>query len=125
MDEIRKQQLEALETMYGYNKKLKPAVSQLVKELREERKEDTKEFLDMVCKGINWVIQVTNKTMNLLNEKEVVVEKEVVNDYVLNINSAYAKQDDLELAEILENNMLPFLESLDGAVMELTGVQEN
>lgn len=125
MEDIRTQQLEALETMYGYNKKLRPAINEIIRELREERKEDTKEYLDMICKGINWVIQVTNGTLDLLNEKEVRIEKEVINEEIININAAFVNEDDIQLAEILEKKMLPFLETLDGAAMELAGIREN
>lgn len=125
MEDKKALQLEALESMYGYNKKLKNAIVQVTVELRTERQEDTNDYLDTVLKGLNWVFQVLNGTMELLNEKETIVDKDQINADVIEINQLYSKKADIELAEVLEKKIVPLLERINEAAVELTGIQES
>lgn len=109
MNEIREQQIEALEAMIDYSKKLTPALEEIITELKGETKEDTKEYLDYILKGLNWFIQVVNGTKSVLDEAGEAFEKDEVNGAVINLNNALEKEDNLELSEILENRFLPFV----------------
>ena len=125
MEDKRLQQLDVLRTMYDYNKKLRTGITEVVEEIRTERKEDTQEYLEIVLKGLNWVIQVVNGTKDLLNEKEIIIDKDIINADVMELNQAYMKKDELAIADLLEKSFLPMLDVLDKAAVELADIQEN
>lgn len=116
MEDNRKEQVEALETLKDYNLKICKALKEVVPELKGEKKEDTKEYVDHIFKGVNWELQVINGTMELLNEKEEQVSKDVLNEMVSHVNDAYVAADDGKLAQIIEEELLPFTEKLSGYV---------
>ena len=125
MENQREQQIEALETGYSYAKRLQKGIETIILELREEKKEDTNEFLDQIMKGINWVIQVVNGTSSLINENEVRINKDEINEVILAINSAVKMKDDLEIAKVLQDGILPFLNDFMVCAKEITGIEEN
>lgn len=125
MDDLRKQQMEALEAVYDYNKKIIPALQTVIEELRGAEKEDTKDYLDYVLKGINWVIQVTNGTMKLINEEEVKIDKEETNQIILDLNDAIRSKNNLDIAMILERGIVPFINKLSECAKEYVTVIEN
>lgn len=75
MDNIQNEQIEALNAVIEYNKKLIPALNEVMIELNGELKEDTFSYLDYILKGVNWVIQVMNGTRSLFEEKGFVIDK--------------------------------------------------
>lgn len=125
MENQREQQIEALVAGYEYTKRLLNGIETIIVELREERKEDTKEFLEQVMKGINWIIQVINGTASLINEKENRINKDKMNEVILSLNSALKMEDDLEIAKILQEGMLPFLNNFMSRAKDITGKEEN
>ena len=112
MDNL-KEQLEALEMAYEYIKKLEIGIVTVVPEIRTIKKDDTDEYLQKIIEGINWVIQVVNGTMDLLNEM------------ILSLSEFLKDENDLLIAANLERSVLPFLQQLQGRIIELTGVEEN
>lgn len=56
MENQKEKQIESLKTAHEYIKRLRNRIESVILELREERKEDTEEFLNQIIKGINWVI---------------------------------------------------------------------
>lgn len=116
MEDNRREQIEALETLKGYNPRVCKALKEIIPELRGEEKEDTKEYLDHILKGVNWELQVINGTMELLNEKEEQVSKADLNETVVHINEAYTSGDNAKLAQVMEEELLPFAEKLSGYV---------
>lgn len=125
MKNQKEQQIEALKTAHEYIERLRNGIDSVILELREERKEDTEEFLDQVIKGINWVIQVTNGTASLINEKETYINKEETNEVIISLNNALTIKNELEVAEILEKGVIPFLNKLSIVAREITGITEN
>ena len=124
MDNL-KEQLEALEMAYEYIKKLEIGIVTVVPEIRTIKKDDTDEYLQKIIEGINWVIQVVNGTMDLLNQEKEVVNKEKVNEMILSLSEFLKDENDLLIAANLERSVLPFLQQLQGRIIELTGVEEN
>lgn len=112
MEDNRKEQVEALEALKDYNPKVEKALKEVIPEVKGERKDDTQEYLDYIFKGINWELQVVNGTMALLNEKEEQVSKEELNNIVVQINDAYMSKDNSKLAQVMEEQLLPFVEKL-------------
>lgn len=119
MKDLRTQQLEALEGIQAYNKKLKPGVKNVIDEFRGERQSDTDEFFKTVSTGINWIIEVVNLIMPMLNEEKERINKEAVNEQVAALNDAITEKDEDKIATILEQGILTFLETLDCAAEEL------
>ncbi|MCI8483311.1 MAG: molecular chaperone [Lachnospiraceae bacterium] len=114
MEELRAQQIEALEVLCDYNQKLVKSIRNIISELKGERKEDTDQFLDEIIKGINWEIGVLNGTMSLINEKEERIKKEEINASISKLSQVLAEKKDAEVAEALEE-ALPVFEKFGDA----------
>lgn len=110
MEDIRRQQLEALETGVEYVKKLVPAIKEILPELRGEEKEDTIDFLNQLIDGINFVIEIVNATMGMINEKEEILNKDGIEEKVQLLNDGLSAKDNLKTAQALEEGILPFLD---------------
>lgn len=108
MEDIRKQQLEALEVGAEYIQKLIPAVKEILPELRGEEKEDTMDYLNQIIDGINFVIEIANATMPLINEKEEILNKDGIEEKVQLLNGALQARDNAKTAQALEEGILPF-----------------
>lgn len=109
MEDIRQQQIEALEVLESYNERMVKAVREIIVELKGQQQPDTEDFLNQIIEGINWEIQVVNGTLDYINEDEQLLDKEGFNQAILNHNDAIASGDDEKMAESLEVNVLPYL----------------
>ncbi len=110
MEDIRVQQLEALEVGVEYVKKLIPAAKEILPELRGDEKEDTMDFLNQIIDGINFVIEIVNATMSLINEKEEILNKEGIEEKVQLLNAGLQARDNVKTAQALEDGILPFMD---------------
>ena len=99
MEDLRVQQIEALQVAVPYCKKIINAINNLIGELTEERKEDTDEYMNSILNGINWIFEVYNGTRDFINEDGVIVDKEEVNANVVKLNEANTNNDDDMRAE--------------------------
>ncbi|MGN0161828.1 MAG: molecular chaperone [Lachnospiraceae bacterium] len=115
MDEYRQQQIEALQVAHEYSAKLINGIKNVTAELKGARLLDTDKYLDEVIKGLNWVIEITNKTMDVINEDGVVIEKEQVNEAIKTLGEALGKKDDAQIAAALETGVLNFVQTLEAA----------
>ncbi len=122
---LKQQQLEALEELFHYSKKLIPAIETVTKELNGNRQEDTDEYLKSVIDGINWTIEVLNLTMELVNEEEAVVDKEKINSSILKLGQAVKDKEDEKIAGILTEDILLFLTMLSTRAGVLTNQSFN
>jgi len=119
MENTRKTQLEALETLKDFNVKLVKALNEMVPELRGTEKEDTWEYMDYVFKSMNWELQVINGTLDVLNEKELCVDKKSLNGIIEQVNDVYVEKRALELAQVMEVELLPFFKQLQERIDEV------
>jgi len=119
MEAAREIQVEALETLKGFNVKLMKALNEMVMELRGNEKEDTWDYMDYIFRSLNWELQVINGTLDVLNEKEVNVEKENLNATIGRVNDAYTRRRMLELAQVMEAELLPFFKQLQERLEEV------
>ena len=110
MEDIRMQQLEVLETGIEYVKKLVPATKEIIPELRGEEKEDTMDYLNQIIEGINFLIEIVNATMTLINEKEEILSKDGIEEKVQLLSAALTARDNAKTAQALEEGMLPFMD---------------
>lgn len=116
MEDNRKEQVEALEALKDYNPKICKALKEIIPELRGEKKEDTQEYIEHIFRGVNWELQVINGTMELLNEKEQQVSKDSLNEMIVQVNDAYTSKGGEKLAQIIETELLPFVERLESYI---------
>lgn len=115
MDDYRQQQVEALQAAHEYSAKIINGINNVKAELRGGRLLDTDEYLKEIVNGINWLIEVTNRTMDVINENEVLIDKEQVNEAVKELGAALSKKDDELIAGALETGVLDFLKTLEAA----------
>lgn len=108
---LKEQQIEALEVFEKYNKKLMKSMNTIIGELRGDRKEDTDEFQEKIIEGLNWEIQILNKTLSLINEKRIYIKKEEINEKIICLSEAI-KEGDSKIAEVLENDIIPTFEEI-------------
>ena len=118
MEDIRAQQIEALEVLEDYNKRLMKSMQNIIPELEGDRKKDTDKFLDEIIKGINWEIGILNGTMTLLNEKKERIRKEDMNSSILKLSKEIKKKKDSEIAASLKET-LPVFEEFGKAAGEV------
>ncbi|EOS23269.1 hypothetical protein C806_02774 [Lachnospiraceae bacterium 3-1] len=116
MEDIRTQQIEAVEVLKDYNERLVRSMKNIIPELEGDRKKDTDKFLDEIIKGINWEIGILNGTMELINEGEERVKKEEINGSILKLSKALEGKQDHEIATSLKET-LPVFENF-GKVAE-------
>lgn len=120
MEDLREQQLEALTVVSEYIGKLVPNMKTVSGELRNGRLEDTEEFLNQILNGMNWCIEVFNGTRDLVNEKQERINKNAINEKILELGEALKGKDDKKTADLLETAVVPFLNDLKAAADEIT-----
>lgn len=108
-DEIRVQQMEALQVVNEYIEKLIPSMETVIGELNGEKQEDTDAFLKKIIDGLNWVIEVFNGTMSLINEERQLMDKDAINREVVQLSEALIDKNDQRTATVLESGIVPFL----------------
>lgn len=108
MEDIRAQQIEALEVFKDYNGRLVKSMNSIIPELEGDRKDDTDKFLDEIVKGINWEIGILNGTMDFINEKEERIKKEEINTSILKLSKALEGKKDSEIAASLKETLPVF-----------------
>lgn len=118
MEDNRREQIEALETLAEYNDRVLKNIPILIKELSGERLDDTDKFLDGVVKGINWEVQIMNLTMDVLNEGKERVHKEAMNERIVALSNAIKAKEDAQIAQAFQA-LMPDLENLGTAVKEV------
>lgn len=118
MDEILKQQMEALQVMEEYLGKLIPGMETLSGELKGSRKEDTDDFLKQCIDGMNWVVEIYNRTRQLLADSGVTVDKETANKAISALSEALKEKQDAAIADSIDTGVIPFLLQLKKAAAE-------
>ena len=108
--------------MVSYEERLIPGLYAVITELTEERKEDTDEFLVTLINGMNWVFQIVNHTLDLLNEKEADLDKEKINDAITIFTKAKEEKNDEAIANAISEYLIPILQRVqESAKLVLEG----
>lgn len=118
MDDYRQQQIEALQVVHEYSGKLIKGIENVVSELSGVRLPDTGAYLDEVLNGLNWVIEIVNRTLDVINEGEVRIEKEAVNVSVKALGDALSNKQDELIASALKDGILPFVKRVEEVTAE-------
>lgn len=106
------EQKEAMQEASSYLERLIPVAKELLTEFQEEIKEDSYEYLNLVIDGLNWIIELYNSTMDVINEAEDQVDTSEMDRAMKRFGSAVAAQDKVIVAEELEQNVIPFLNKM-------------
>ena len=106
---IKDDQIEALETLADYIPKLIGGIATVKAELRGARKPDTDEYLKMIIDGINWVLGIVNGCMSLLEEYNIAFDKEKANDYSVAFSNAYGTGNDTAIADSMDADVIPMI----------------
>lgn len=114
--ELKEQQIEALKALLEYNTRLIKSVNLILIELKEERKDDTDEFQKKILDGINWEIEILNRTLSLINEEKEVMNKEEINNNIIKFGNKLKSKEDLKIAEGFENDILPILIQIEEVI---------
>lgn len=110
--EMRDEKVEAMQAVTEYNPRLLKGMENIVVELREDRKEDTDKYLESIIEGINWEIQILNRTIDLVNEEDEQINQDEANEIFKKFSSAYGSKDDMQIATIIEEDLIPFFTKL-------------
>lgn len=119
MRELTPETKEALKVMDEYLDKLIPGMRVLVTELSGTRKSDTDTFLKNCTDSFNWMIEIYNRTCDVINQDKERVNKEEINPGIIALAEALKEGNDKKTAEALEGRIIPFLEQLKNAVREV------
>lgn len=109
MDELRIQQEEALSVAGSYCGRLLKAIDNVVLELRGNRLPDTDAYIDEIVNGLNWVLEVTNGTLDLVNATEVIIDKVQINESVKVLSEALKSKNDAMIADSLAGGIRSYL----------------
>lgn len=120
MENTKKEQQEALETLIEFNEKLLKNMKIVVKELSGKRLDDTDKFLRAIVDAMNWEISVVNGTSELLNEGKERVNKNAFNEKISEFAEALKTNDDQKMAEAIQM-LIPEFENLNVAAKEVIG----
>lgn len=104
-------QRETIESMGEYIQVLCPKMKDMVCELRGELKDDTWEFLRMMIDGFNWVLEAYNGTSSIVN-KDDVIDEDMVQESVDRLGKCFVDKKNIDVADVLEKEIIPFLETL-------------
>ncbi len=108
--DYKNEQIEALQVVQNYDIRLAKGIRNILPELRGEEREDTKEYLKQIINGLNFTLEAINGTMSLLNETRQRIDKEKTNAKVEKLGAALKKKENAEIADVLEKEILPFVE---------------
>ena len=106
--ENRAEKIEALKILVDFNGRLINNMKILVKELREEKLEDTDKLLNDVLNAINWEISIVRSTADLLNENTEKISKDKFNEKIIDLGEALQKKEDNKIAEAMEKLIIQF-----------------
>ncbi len=118
MENLQKEKMEAVEAVGEYLGKLIPGMQALCGELRGNRQPDTDDFRKQCMDGLNWVIEIYNRTADVLDGGKIQEKKEELNAGLLKLGEAMKNREDEKTAQLLEEVVLPFLDSLKKAAAE-------
>lgn len=115
MSDNRKEQVEALQAMLEYNPRLMNAMKSLTAELLEDRQPDTDEYLLAVVKGMNWEIEILNGTREVIDEQDIVLDRDEINEMFVEFNDAYQRKDDIAMGLLYRDKLIAFFEKYEQA----------
>jgi len=118
MEHLQEEKKEALKAAGEYLERLIPGIGTLCEELRGDRQPDTDEFQKQCIDGLNWVIEIYNRTTDVINTEKIRTDKQALNEKLKELGMAIRDKEDEKIARLLEEAVVPFLSDLKEAVQE-------
>lgn len=115
MEQLMEEKREAVEVAREYLEKLIPGMETLCGELKDDRQPDTDDFQKQCIDGLNWVIEVYNRTRDVMDTDKIHVEKQELNEKLMELGMAIKDKEDGKIAQMLEDVVIPFLKDLKEA----------
>lgn len=115
MEQLLEEKKEAVEVAREYLEKLIPGMETLCKELKGDRQPDTDDFQKQCIDGLNWVIEIYNRTSDVMDTGKIRMEKQELNARLMELGTAIKDKEDEKIAQVLEDTVIPFLKDLKGA----------
>lgn len=110
MGDVKGMQYEALKDGADYALRLVPAIREILPELRGNMKDDTEDFKNQIFEGINYIVEIVNGTMSLINEKEDILNRDGIEEIMQQLITSMDQKDNSAIADALEQGILPFIE---------------
>lgn len=108
----REDKIEAIQAICQYDRKLADAMDILAEEMETGVSDMESEVFGQVVQGLNWTIEVLQQVMDVINEKEKKLEKEVVNDALIAFDQACKAEDEDEIISVLRSKLAPAVRSI-------------
>lgn len=108
----REDKIEAIIGICKYDRKLIDAIELLAEDFKTGREKLPSELLGTVMQGINWTVEVLNQVMDVLNEGEKKVDKQMINDALVAFNDAFTGGDEKKLSQTMTASLIPCLEQI-------------
>lgn len=115
--------MEALEELCIYDKKLLRILPTISRELSEDLQGDTLDLLHQFADGLNWVIEVTNACMELIQENKSKINSKQISNSVEAFECALNKEDLEEIASVMQNGIQFFLEDILDAASQIVRIE--
>ncbi len=108
----RQDKLEAIVGICQYDRKLIDALEDLEVDFRSGKETLPSELLGTVMQGINWTVEVLNQVMDVFNEGEEKLDKQMVNNALVAFNEAFTSEDSKKIADVIGKSLVPCLERI-------------
>lgn len=103
MEDIRQQQIDVLIDAVPYSEKIADAIEKVSSELLGVSLPETREAVDVIVEGINWLLEVYNGTKSIINPKKDMINEIKANEAVTKLSSALASGKDEEIGLALRD----------------------
>ena len=111
-ESTRQEKIEAIVGICQYDRKLIDALEDLADDLESGKETLPSELLRTIMQGINWTVEVLNQTMDVFNEGEEKLEKQMINDALAAFNEAFTSNDSNKITTAIRGSLLPCLERI-------------
>lgn len=108
----RQEKIEAIVGICQYDRKLIDALEDFADDLEAGKESLPSELLGTSMQGINWTVEVLNQTMDVFNEGEEKLEKQMINDALVAFNEAFNSNDTGKIVTAIRDSLLPCLERI-------------
>lgn len=108
----RQDKIEAIAGICQYDRKLIDALKILAVDFETGKETLPSELLGTIIQGINWTVEVLNQVMDVLNEGEEQLERQMINQALTAYNEAFTSGDVSRIAEAIKNSLVPCLEQI-------------
>ena len=112
MEPTREQIMEAIRGICEYDTKLIMACEDVTEDLKSGNVTLLSKVMQNIIQGINWTVEVLNRTMETFNEGTERLNKEELNIALVNFSTAYESGDGVRVADAIQNHIIPFLDKV-------------